>query len=114
MFTDQELLKLWSNDQKRRAFVQNYKTWGVWFSQSELGLTFYKYELSDAKIIVMEYMREPYFSEKPLGNNKGIVCRKFYLQRGAFFSPDSVSDHVIAEHLKKLKEKMAKGEKRVG
>ena len=38
MFTKQELVKLWANDQKRKSFINDYKVWGIWFSQPQLNL----------------------------------------------------------------------------
>jgi len=110
MITNQELVNLWANDQKRRAFVNDYKSWGIWFSQPELDLTYYKYDLPGCgRIIVMEYLRSPYPSEKLTGSNKAVVCKTFHLQLGDYFNPSAVSEHVIAEHLKLLKAKLAKG-----
>lgn len=109
MFTNQELVKLWSNDQKRRAFVEDFKTWGIWFTQPELDLTFYKYDLPDGtRLTTMEYLREPYPSEKSDGNSDAIVCKKHYLKRGAYFNPSAASDYEMADHLKVLKEKLTK------
>jgi len=109
MFTNQELVKLLANDQKRRAFVNDYKAWGLWLPQPELDLTYYKYDLPGGnRIIAMEYLRAPFPSEKPAGDNTPIVCKSFYLQTGNYFSPTSVSDYTIAEHLKNLKATLAK------
>lgn len=112
MFTTQELLSLWSNDQKRREFIKNYKVWGCWFTQPELDLTYYKYDLpGGGRIIAMQYLREPYPSEKPKGRDGFIVCERFYLQRGKYFNPSASSDHEIAEHLKALKATLTKEQK---
>ena len=109
MFTNQQLVKLLANDQKRRAFVNNYKAWGLWFSQPELDLTYYKYDLpSGGRIIAMEYLRAPFPSEKPAGDNTAVVCKSLYLQTGDYFSPTAVSDYTVAEHLKNLKATLAK------
>lgn len=112
MFTDQELLKLWSNDQKRREFVQNYSVWGVWFTQPELELTFYKYDLpGGGRVIAMEYPREPYYNETPDRNGDAVTGRKFYLQCGKYFNPSAVSESVIAGRLKEIKETLNKEQK---
>jgi len=109
MFIKQELVKLWANNEKRRAFVNDYKSWGLWLSQPELDLTYYKYDLpGGGRIIVMEHLRAPYPSERPAGNSKAVVCKTFYLQTGNYFSPSAVSDYTIAEHLKDIKAKLAK------
>ena len=112
MFTEQELLQLWSNDQKRREFVKNYKVWGVWFTQPELDLTYYRYDLPGGdKLIAMEYQRGLYPGERHNGNGDSVMLINFYLQRGKYFTPTSVSDHVIAERLKDIKETLNKEQK---
>ena len=114
MFTNQELLTLWANDTKRREFVKNYKVWDVWFTQPELDLTFYKYEIpGGGRLIAMEYPREPYTSEKHNGSDESVICEKFYLQTGKYFSPYSVSESVIAERLKDIKGTLNKEQKQL-
>jgi hypothetical protein len=109
MYTSQELIKLWSNDRKRKAFVEDYKSWGIWFSQPELDLTFYKYNLPDgSKLIVMEYKREPHYGEKENENGEPMTDIKFYLHRDTYFRPHPVSGHVMYEHLMTLKGKLMK------
>ena len=104
MYKKQELIKLWSNDKKRKAFVEDYKTWGVWFTQPELDLTFYKFDFENgSRLIVMEYLRSPYTSERTRIQSKSILCRRYYLQTGDYFNPSAVSDFAIAEHLKLMK-----------
>ena len=112
MFTNQELLMLWANDQKRREFVQNYNAWGVWFTQPELDLTFYKYDLpGGGRLIAMEYPREPYASEKHNGSGEAVTNHKFYLQHGKYFNPSAASDYEIADRLKDLKVNLSKEQK---
>ena len=100
---NKELVKLWSNDEKIRAFVKTYKEWGVWFTVKELKLTYYKYDLPDGvRIIVMKYLKVPYGEKKPT-----LRCNH-YLQRSEHFDSDTVSDYEISNHLKDLKEKWVK------
>ena len=109
MHTNQELVKLLSNHKKRTAFIQDFKSWGVWFTQPELNLTYYKYDLSDgSRLIVMEYLRKPYPGEKTADGSTAIVCHNRYLQIGAYFNPFAASAYAITDHLKNLKEKLAK------
>ena len=109
MFTNTQLVKLWSNDQKRKAFIQDYKTWGIWFTQPELKLTFFKYDLPDCtRLIVMEYLRAPYPGEKTDGNSAAITAIKQYIQRGDYFNPSSTSTYQMTDCLKYLKEKLSK------
>jgi hypothetical protein len=59
----------------------------------------------------MEYLREPYRGERPVGDNKPIMNHKFYLQKGKYFSPSAASEHEIAGRLMELKAALAKSEK---
>jgi hypothetical protein len=112
MFSTEELLKLWTNDTARREFINNFKVWGVWFTQPELDLTFYKYDLpGGGKIIAMEYLREPYSSERRDGSDESVTRYKLYLQQGEHFEPSASSDGFIAERLKELKSNLAKEQK---
>jgi hypothetical protein len=115
MYTNQELIRLWSNDQKRREFINRYKDWGVWFKQPELDLTFYKYDLPDGsgRIIAMEYKREPYSYSGEKANRDGLVtAHKLYFHQSKCFNPSATSDFIIAGHLMELKTKLAKDMKR--
>ena len=112
MFTDQELVRLWVNDTKRREFIRDYKSWGIWFFQPGLGLTFFKYDLPGGnQIIVMEYQRESYKNESSKNSSDTVTCQKLYLQIGKHFTPHSVSESVIAEQLKSIKTNLLKEHK---
>ena len=105
----QALIKAWANDQKRRAFPGEYKTWGVWMTLPELDLTFYKYDLPDGnRIIAMEYLREAHYGEDVYGSDVPVKGVRYYLQLGKYYEPSSVQDYTIGDHLKRLKMKMQK------
>ena len=105
--TKSELIKLWANSDKRRAFAQDYKSWGVWLTVPELGQTYYKYELPDGvRLIAMEYQREDYYSTSSEGETQTITVH--YLWKGKYFIPFTVSDYAIADHLKVLKMQLQK------
>jgi hypothetical protein len=110
MLTNQELIALWSNDKKRRDFLQDYKSWGVWFEQPELGVTFYKYELPDgARIIVESYMRKAHPYEK---DGLDVSMARFHLQKaGDYYDPHVTGEYEIAAHLKLLKAELVKKQK---
>jgi hypothetical protein len=115
MFTDKELSRLWSNDSKRRAFIEDYKKWGVWLEVPELDLTFYKLDLPGGdRLIAMEYIREPYLHERQSGKRGLTTERKFYFQHGKYFSPSTASVHEIAGKLKDLKAMLGTGLYRKG
>ena len=101
-WTKSELVKLWTNNEKRREFFKNYKEWGVWLTVPELGLTYFKYELPDGgKLLAMEYQRKnPYPAS---GGEPLQTIANYYLWDGEYFSPTFASDYEIVERLKKLK-----------
>jgi len=107
-YSNEDLLKLWSNSKKRREFVNGYKTWGVYLTVPELDLTFYKYDLPDgSKLIVMEYRQENYYprDDQP----KWHTGTREYLQKSEYFMPDAASGHQIEDHLKTLKQEILNG-----
>ena len=88
MYTNEELVVLLSNQKKRKEFVRNYKTWGVWFVQPELNLTYYKYVLPNTtRLVVTEHLREACLGEKTPDGSGMIVCNNFYLQHTIGFDP---------------------------
>ena len=105
MFTVQDLMKLWANDAKRKEFVKNYKAWGVWFPQPELGLTYYKYDLpGGGRIIAMEYMDEPNYYERQKGITENVPRAKYFLQTEELFDPSFASESSITSKLRDVKE----------
>lgn len=113
MYTTQELLELWANNEKRREFVNNYKAWDVWITQPELGLTYYKYELPDGKkLIAMEYLREPNSWDTDAGHDETIVNTNFYIWKGRHFNPAPASEYEMADCLKNLKGTLSKEQKK--
>jgi hypothetical protein len=109
MYTKQELIKLWSNDQKRKEFIRSFKEWGVWLTLPELDLTFYKFDLPDGvRLIAMEHLRRDY-NYKMLDKEATYVTGyKLYVQSGAHFCPNQSSEYVVADELKIQKEKLIK------
>jgi len=106
-YSKEELIKLWGNSAKRKAFVEQYKEWGVYVSIPELTLTFYKCDLPDGSIIfVMEHMQENY--DHKIGKCKWEIDKLMYLQKGEYFTTHRVSISHIDEHLMGLKQKFLK------
>ena len=101
-WTKKELMQLWTNTEKRREFLKNYKEWGVWITVPELGQTYYKYELPDGtRILAMEYQRQrPYPAS---GEETLHTVTMYYLWEGKYFIPVSASEYLITDLLKRLK-----------
>lgn len=48
------------NTEERREWLENYKDWGVWYTDSRIGVTYYKYEFPDATILIVEEYKSDY------------------------------------------------------
>ena len=50
-----ELPKLRNNDQ-RKDWLKNYKTWGLWYRDENIDVNYYKYDFEDgSRLVVAEY-----------------------------------------------------------
>ncbi len=53
---EQPELPLLKNDDQRKEWLQNYKSWGLWYEDKNIGCRYYKYDFEfGAKLIVEEY-----------------------------------------------------------
>jgi hypothetical protein len=105
--TNQELLRLWANAEKRKSFLKSYKEWGTWLTVSELGLTYFKYELpKGGRIVAMEYQRAtPY----PMEDEERLqTIAIYYLWDGEHFIPNPAGEYYITDRLKNLKMELQK------
>ena len=54
-----ELPPLRNNDQ-RKAWIQNYKAWGLWYRDENIDVNYYKYDFeNDTRLIAVEYPQRP-------------------------------------------------------
>ena len=60
-----ELPKL-KNDTQRKEWLENYKSWGLWYCDENIDVNYYKFDFSDgSRLIVSEYpQREAYWTDK--------------------------------------------------
>ncbi len=55
---EQPKLPQFKNNDQRKEWLRNYKTWGIWYVDSNIGCTYYKYDFDNgAKLIVETYVR---------------------------------------------------------
>ena len=102
-WSKEELVKLWTNNDKRREFLHNYTAWGVWLTVPELGLTYYQYALPDGsgKLMAMAYQRpNPYQRSDEDALQTSVI---YYVWEGDYFIPSPASEWEIVDRLKKLK-----------
>jgi len=109
MTDSKNLIKLWNNSEKRKAFLENYQSWGVWITTPELDLTYYRYIMPDgAAIIAMEHMSERYdWKTGTAATYEKKAC--FYVQKPDVpFLPRAQSISSVAEILMAAKAALQK------
>ena len=48
------------NTEERRTWLENYKDWGVWYTDNRIGVTYYKYEFPDTTVLIVEEYKSEY------------------------------------------------------
>lgn len=57
---EQPGLPIMKNNDQRKEWLRNYKSWGLWYTDNHTGLKYYKYDFENgARLIVEEYEKEP-------------------------------------------------------
>jgi len=105
-------VQLWTNDKKRKTFLEAYQEWGLWREMPELELKYYRYQLPDGTmIIVQEHNHRVYETYNKFRWDRGVF---YYVQKPdeSAFSPDfKQSISFAADLLKDAKSAMQKAEK---
>lgn len=58
--SEQPLLPIMKNNDQRKEWLRNYKSWGLWYIDNHTGVKYYKYDFENgARLIVEEYEKEP-------------------------------------------------------
>ena len=102
-------MDIWSNDEKRRAFCENYKAWGVWFRVPQLETVYYKYDLPNgARLVVMEYQSKmPYLRNSEPAYK---TAHTYYLiHTGGKFKPEGRSEAFLSNYLMQMRKELLKG-----
>lgn len=48
------------NNDQRKEWLRNYKVWGLWYEDKNIGVKYYKYDFKNgARLIVEEYEPDP-------------------------------------------------------
>lgn len=67
------LPKMKNNDQ-RKEWLSNYRSWGIWYKDEHIGATYYRYEFDNgAALIVEEYERVSEYTGKYIGSYYHLV-----------------------------------------
>ncbi len=99
-----ELPKLRNNDQ-RKAFLNNYREWPVWFRVNEASEVYYRYDLLDgSSIVICEY----HFYLPWLRKDQDRTgTREYLLKPGYHYLEDcKTNTTTLVEHLKNIQKKV--------
>lgn len=56
---EQPGLPIMKNNDQRKEWLRNYKSWGLWYEDKNVGIKYYKYDFANgARLIVEEYKKE--------------------------------------------------------
>lgn len=95
-----ELPKLRNNDQ-RKAFLNNYREWPVWFRVNEASEVYYRYDIPDgSSIVICEYhFYLPWLSK----DQDRTGTREYLLKPGYHYLEDcKTNTTTLVEHLKNI------------
>ena len=53
-------LPTFHNTEERRVWLENYKDWGVWYTDNRIGVTYYKYEFPNKTVLIVEEYKSGY------------------------------------------------------
>ena len=57
---EQPELPIMKNNDQRKEWLRNYKSWGLWYTDKNTGVNYYKYDFENgARLIVEEYAPDP-------------------------------------------------------
>ena len=83
-YAQPELPKLKNNEQ-RRAFLESYRSWPVWFDVPQAEETYYRYILPDGSaIVICEYKQYLKWKEKYKDENPESVYQKGFLMEPGY------------------------------
>ncbi|MCM1103275.1 MAG: hypothetical protein NC409_04130 [Clostridium sp.] len=117
--TQPEMPKL-KNDEQRKAWLADYKAWGLWYYDEHIDVNYYKYDFPDgSRLIVAEYpQRERYYTDEQedeyyyhliMKGKKKYGSNRTYDEKYRYFSNSETS---TIEFLKNLQKEAIGGHKK--
>lgn len=109
VITEQPEMPVLKNNDQRKAFLESYQTWPIWFQVPEASETYHRYDLPDgSSIVVCEYL---YYAEwKKRYNNESpdtAGTREYLLKPGYHYLQDcKTNTSALVEHLKNVQKKV--------
>ena len=101
-------LPVMKNNDQRKAFLDNYRTWPVWFEVPEASEVYYRYDLPDgSSIVICAYKRWCEWRERYTKENPDTVCTREYLLKPGYHYLDDckTSRSLLVEHLREMQKK---------
>ena len=93
------------NMNERKAFLKDYRSWGVYVEVSELGMRVFRKELPDQSAILACEFKTGWHPGVPNPNDGEWWPAKFQLIRsGNSFRPAWDSESYLIEHIMRIKE----------
>lgn len=102
--TEQPELPVLRNNEQRKAFLENYQTWPVWFEVPEASEVYHRYDLPDgSSIVICEYFMYSDWKER-YGENPVTTYRREYLLKPGYkyFHDCETNKTALVEHLKNV------------
>lgn len=101
-----------TNDKTRKEFIESYETWPLWLEQKETGERYYRYELTEAALVVKVYFHKCFdynaSAEKKWEDRfkDGWGDAEYYLMLdGKHFKDCRTNLSTLIEYLKELQKK---------
>lgn len=101
-------LPILKNNDQRKAFLDDYQTWPVWFEVPEASEVYHRFDLPDGSgIVICKYnvyyeWKEKYTDENP----NSIATREYLLKPGYHYLHDCLSNRTaLVDHLKEVQKK---------
>lgn len=112
-YQDQPELPLMKNNDQRKAFLDTYMDWPVWFEVPQADEVYYRYDLPDgSSIVICRYRYWVEWMEKYSDKNPDCIgTREYLLKPGYHYLHDCRSNRsALVEHLKNIQKKAGKEE----
>ncbi len=105
---EQPPLPALKNDDQRKAWLDKFREWPVWFKVPQAAETYYRYDLEDGySLVICEYHRYITWMEKMSDMSpERIGTREYLLEPGYHYLYDCQANRAaMVEHIKKMQKK---------
>ena len=89
------------NEKRRKAWLENYRAWGVWLRVPQLGMTYYRYDFGNGDSVIVDEVEVP----KATYNKEGIDRHWHLLERTGYRSHWNPGGNAMSEIIDYLQKK---------